>query len=89
MLHDSIDATPSNFLVRTLFAPKPAPVLDVGAGSGRDAAWLVSHGHQRICVFESISYTRKRRTSAVPGADRIANSKVGAAQLRQASVAAN
>lgn len=31
--------------VLDLLPPPPAPVLDVGAGSGRDAAWFAARGH--------------------------------------------
>lgn len=32
---------------------EPAVVLDVGAGSGRDAAWFADHGHQVIALEPS------------------------------------
>ena len=32
---------------------KPLCILDIGAGTGRDAAWLAEHGHQVIAVEPS------------------------------------
>ncbi len=29
---------------------RPGLVLDVGAGTGRDAAWLAAHGHEVLAV---------------------------------------
>lgn len=36
-----------------LLPPAPALVLDVGAGSGRDAAWLAGEGHTVVAVEPS------------------------------------
>lgn len=33
-----------------LFPPAPARILDIGAGTGRDAAWLASLGHAVLAV---------------------------------------
>lgn len=38
-----------------LLPDRPALILDVGAGSGRDAAWLASSGHDVIAVEPSAS----------------------------------
>jgi SAM-dependent methyltransferase len=45
---EKVDAWLENFL-----PSQSALALDVGAGSGRDAAWLVSRGHQVIAVEPS------------------------------------
>lgn len=39
--------------LKDLLPPKPATVLDVGAGSGRDAAWLASEGYDVVAVEPS------------------------------------
>jgi SAM-dependent methyltransferase len=36
-----------------IFPEKPSTVLDVGAGSGRDAAWFASQGHDVVAVEPS------------------------------------
>jgi SAM-dependent methyltransferase len=48
--HESIRATDANAWLRKDLPKSPALVLDVGAGSGRDAAWLRSLGHKVIAV---------------------------------------
>ncbi|MGB3146833.1 MAG: class I SAM-dependent methyltransferase [Paracoccaceae bacterium] len=47
--------------------PPHAPVLDIGAGSGRDAAWLVSHGHP-VTAVEPVAGFRAAIVSRVPDA---------------------
>jgi FkbM family methyltransferase len=37
----------------------PACVLDIGAGSGRDAAWLASLGYEVIAVEPSAAMVRE------------------------------
>ena len=44
-----------------LLPSKAAAILDVGAGSGRDAAWLASQGHDVVAV-EPSSGMRKGAT---------------------------
>jgi SAM-dependent methyltransferase len=51
--HESIRATDANAWLRKDLPKSPALVLDVGAGSGRDAAWLRSLGHKVIAVEPS------------------------------------
>lgn len=53
--------------VRSGFPVCPAPVLDVGAGSGRDAIWLLGQGHSVTCV-EPHPVLRARGQSVVGGA---------------------
>jgi len=51
--HESIRATDANAWLRKHLPSSPARVLDVGAGSGRDAAWLSSLGHTVVAVEPS------------------------------------
>ena len=51
--HESIRATDANAWLRQDLPKSPAKVLDVGAGSGRDAAWLCSLGHKVVAVEPS------------------------------------
>ena len=44
----------NNWLLN-LLPPSPAMVMDVGAGSGRDAAWLASRGYEVLAVEPSAS----------------------------------
>ena len=47
---ESVDASRVNEWLRDFLPLKPAAVLDVGAGSGRDAAWLASLGYDVLAV---------------------------------------
>jgi protein-L-isoaspartate O-methyltransferase len=51
--HESLAPEKVNAWLETLLPSQPALALDVGAGSGRDAAWLLSLGHQVIAVEPS------------------------------------
>ena len=51
--HESIRAPDANAWLRKDLPKSPALVLDVGAGSGRDAAWLKSLGYKVIAVEPS------------------------------------
>jgi len=51
--HESIRAADANAWLRKELPQSPANVLDVGAGSGRDAAWLCSLGHKVVAVEPS------------------------------------
>lgn len=42
-----------------LLPAKPGLVLDVGAGSGRDAAWLAAHGHEVVAVEPAVQMRRE------------------------------
>ena len=48
--YESVDASLVNDWLREFLPSEPAAVLDVGAGSGRDAAWLASLGHDVVAV---------------------------------------
>jgi SAM-dependent methyltransferase len=51
--HESIRATDANAWLQPELPGSPAHVLDVGAGSGRDAAWLSSLGYKVVAVEPS------------------------------------
>jgi protein-L-isoaspartate O-methyltransferase len=51
--HESIRATDANAWLRKELPKSPSDVLDVGAGSGRDSAWLCSLGHKVVAVEPS------------------------------------
>lgn len=48
--YDALDARTVNAPILHLIPQKPACILDVGAGTGRDAAWFASLGHEVIAV---------------------------------------
>jgi SAM-dependent methyltransferase len=50
-----------------LIPPPPAPVLDIGAGSGRDTAWFQSRGH-RVTAAEPVAAFRKMIAHRAPAA---------------------
>ena len=48
--YESVAAADVNDWLRYLLLPAPARVLDVGAGTGRDAAWLSALGYNVVAV---------------------------------------
>ena len=48
--YESVDASRVNEWLADFLPSAPAAVLDVGAGSGRDAAWLASLGYDVVAV---------------------------------------
>ena len=48
--YESVDASHVNGWLRDFLPSRPAAVLDVGAGSGRDATWLASLGYDVVAV---------------------------------------
>ncbi|MBI0539713.1 class I SAM-dependent methyltransferase [Roseomonas sp. KE2513] len=48
--HEALPAAVLHGGLADLLPVAPAPVLDVGAGSGRDAAWLADLGHDVVAV---------------------------------------
>jgi SAM-dependent methyltransferase len=48
--YESISAAETHKAVLHLIPAVPARILDVGAGTGRDAAWLASLGHRVVAV---------------------------------------
>ncbi|MCY3630739.1 MAG: class I SAM-dependent methyltransferase [Bacteroidota bacterium] len=57
--YESIDPGQANAWLEPYIPREPASILDVGAGSGRDAAWLASKGHQVIAVEPSHGMRRE------------------------------
>ena len=51
--YEAIDAAALHHWLPELLPTAPAAVLDVGAGSGRDAAWLASLGHEVVAAEPS------------------------------------
>ena len=51
--YESINPAQLNAWFEPYIPHGPASILDVGAGSGRDAAWLASKGHQVVAVEPS------------------------------------
>lgn len=51
--YEAVPAGEVHAWLRDLLPPAPALVLDVGAGTGRDAAWLASQGHEVLAVEPS------------------------------------
>ena len=52
--YESISAANVNEWLLDILPPPPAAILDVGAGSGRDAAWLLSRGYEVLAVDPSV-----------------------------------
>ena len=48
--YESIPANEAHRAVLHLSPPAPASVLDIGAGTGRDAAWFAEMGHRVVAV---------------------------------------
>ena len=57
--YESINPRQANAWLEPYIPREPASILDVGAGSGRDAAWLASKGHQVIAVEPSSEMRRE------------------------------
>ena len=57
--YESIDPGQANAWLEPYIPREPATILDVGAGSGRDAAWLASKGHHVIAVEPSCDMRRE------------------------------
>ena len=52
------------------FLPQnPTRILDVGAGSGRDACWFATHGHD-VTAVEPVQ-EMSRQAAKLPGAERV------------------
>jgi SAM-dependent methyltransferase len=50
-----------------LIPPPPAPVLDTGAGSGRDTAWFIARGHG-VTAAEPVAAFREMIAARAPAA---------------------
>ena len=53
--YETLASTAVHGWLHDLLPQGPGNVLDVGAGSGRDAAWLASMGHDVVAVEPSVS----------------------------------
>lgn len=51
--------------LRDLIPPPPAPVLDIGAGSGRDTAWFLARGHA-VTAAEPVAAFREMIARRAP-----------------------
>jgi SAM-dependent methyltransferase len=49
-LYEAISAAHSHRAVLHLIPTAPASILDIGSGTGRDAAWFASQGHRVVAV---------------------------------------
>ncbi len=59
--YESVDPGKVNAWLDPYIPQEPASILDVGSGSGRDAAWLASKGHQVIAVEPSSDMRREAK----------------------------
>ena len=80
--YESVNAEVVHSWLIDLLPPTPALVLDVGAGSGRDAAWLASRGYEVVAVEPSEAMRAEARrlhpstsirwvSDSLPGLDQI------------------
>lgn len=68
--YDRIDPEKMYAPLLPLLPQAPARILDIGAGSGRDAQWLASLGHDVVAVEPSPqlrAYIAEKATAARPG----------------------
>ncbi|WP_321490333.1 class I SAM-dependent methyltransferase [uncultured Hyphomonas sp.] len=63
--YEALSAAETHAHWRHLFPEPPARILDIGAGTGRDAAWLVSLGHSVLAV-EPVEALRLRAAKVHP-----------------------
>jgi SAM-dependent methyltransferase len=66
--YEAVDAAEALRPVADLLPAAPARVLDVGAGSGRDAAWLAGLGHA-VTALEPAAPLRAAGAARHPGLD--------------------
>lgn len=57
--YEGVAAADVHTTLKDLIPPGPGLVLDIGAGSGRDAAWLASLGHDTVAVEPSAGMRRR------------------------------
>ncbi|MAN46839.1 MAG: methyltransferase domain-containing protein [Alphaproteobacteria bacterium] len=63
--YEALSAAETHAHWRNLFPVPPVRTLDIGAGTGRDAAWLVSLGHSVLAV-EPVETLRLRAAKLHP-----------------------
>ena len=51
--YEALDPRELHAWIADLLPGEPSPVVDVGAGTGRDAAWFAAAGHEVIAVEPS------------------------------------
>ena len=49
-LYESFSAADAHRAVLHLIPTEPSRILDIGSGTGRDAAWFASQGHRVVAV---------------------------------------
>ncbi|MDJ0391154.1 class I SAM-dependent methyltransferase [Roseomonas sp. E05] len=57
--YESVSPATLHLWLRDLLPGRPAAVLDVGAGTGRDAAWLASLGHEVVAAEPAAAMRRE------------------------------
>jgi SAM-dependent methyltransferase len=57
--YEALSADTVHAWLESLLPPAPALLLDIGAGTGRDAAWLASKGHQVVAIEPSGAMRRQ------------------------------
>ncbi len=65
--YDALDPAEVHRAFAAFFSRPPCSVLDVGAGSGRDAAWLAGKGH-RVVAVEPVEAFRSAASARFAGA---------------------
>ncbi len=63
--YEAIDFTTKHRSVLALLPPAPASAIDIGAGTGRDAAWLAERGY-RVVAVEPTEALRTRAIALHP-----------------------
>ena len=48
--YESVHASEAHRAVLHLIPPVPGSILDIGSGTGRDAAWFAAQGHRVVAV---------------------------------------
>jgi SAM-dependent methyltransferase len=65
--YESIDFATKHRALLPLLPPPPASVIDIGAGTGADAAWLAARGY-RVVAVEPTAALRSRAMALHPSA---------------------